>query len=338
MSKEMKKAVGAVKACFKNAPLPEGGLLLLACSGGRDSLALALASRICARGLGLRLAAAVVDHGIQEGSGKVAKEAARKLRAIGIPDSRAVKTSLDPEETKLNGVEAAAREARYEALKKEARRLGASALVLAHTRTDQAESVLLDACKTPSSSSWKGMEEISKSGGLLYLRPFLSLSREETTRICLEEGIKWWDDPTNGEGGGKDLSLLPRRSRIRLEVMPKLEEISGGGAEAHLASFASMHREDEEFLNALALESMEGIDFFLPFSLPLQRLTSLPLPLRRRCCRIILKNFLDKRAAVEKQVEIFMGILERGRGEMDLSSGLRLCAKKKRLIIKLCNN
>lgn len=333
----MKKAVGAVRSCFERARFQEGDVLLLACSGGRDSLALAIVSQICARQMGISLAAAVVDHGIQEGSGAVAKEAADKLRKIGIRDPKVLKTSLDWKEIKANGTEAAAREARYKALGREAQRLKARAVLLAHTRTDQAESVLLDACKTPSSSSWKGMEEASRRGDLLYVRPFLSLSRRQTTEICREKGIFWWDDPTNGEegAGGK---ALPRRSRIRSEVMPALEEISGGGAEAHLASFASMHREDEEFLNGLAMEALRGVDFSLPFFLPLSRLFPLPLPIKRRCCRIVLKAFSDKRGAVEKQAETFMGILEKGKGEIDLPSGLRLRVQGKGVIIDLCNN
>ncbi|MBQ1419303.1 MAG: tRNA(Ile)-lysidine synthetase, partial [Aeriscardovia sp.] len=93
MSKEMKKAVGAVRGCFKRAGLQRGDRLLLACSGGRDSLALARASQICARKLGHFLAAAVVDHGIQEGSEKVARQAVDRLKEIGIQNSRALKTS-----------------------------------------------------------------------------------------------------------------------------------------------------------------------------------------------------------------------------------------------------
>ena len=109
MGKEMKRAVGAVKSCIERARLQKGDVLLLACSGGRDSLALAIASQICARKLGLFLAAAVVDHGIQEGSEKVAREAVDRLKEIGIQNSRALKTSLDPREIKINGIEAAAR-------------------------------------------------------------------------------------------------------------------------------------------------------------------------------------------------------------------------------------
>ncbi|MBQ1348858.1 MAG: hypothetical protein IIY58_05865, partial [Aeriscardovia sp.] len=81
-----------------------------------------------------------------------------------------------------------------------------------------------------------------------------------------------------------------------------------------------------------------GARFSLPFSFSSSRLSSLPLPIRRRCCRIILKNFIDKRGAIEKQVETFMRILERGRGEENLSSGLLLRVKGESVIIDLCNN
>lgn len=336
MPREIKKAVGEVGRCFKEAGLKPGDLLLLACSGGRDSLALALCARICARSMGLLLAGIVVDHGMQEGSGKVAARAVKQLSKMGI-SAKVVKISLDPREEKENGEEAAAREARHGALKREAKSEGARAVLLAHTLTDQAESVLLDACRTPSSSSWIGMEKACLRDGVLYLRPLLQISRRETTQICREAGISWWDDPTNGSEGeaGSD---LPRRSRIRSLVMPELEAISGGGAQAHLAQFASMHREDEEFLDSLARKALGGASFSLPFSLPSSLFTSLPRPVERRCCRIILKNFLDRRAAVERQVEAFINLLDKGRGEIFLASSLRLCVSRGEVVINLCNN
>ena len=336
MSKEMKKAVGEVRRCFKNAPLSRGDLLLLACSGGRDSLALALCSQICAKSMGLSLCAVVVDHGLQEGSGQVASEAAAKLSCMGI-EAKIAKISLDPKEEEENGEEAAAREARHSAIRRQARAVGARAVLLAHTLTDQAESVLLDACKTPSSASWIGMEEECEREGVLYLRPLLKISRNETTAICREAGVSWWDDPTNGTPGEAG-DWLPRRSRIRSLVLPDLDKISGGGAEAHLAAFASMHREDEEFLDSLAKKALEPFPFSLPFSIPLSLLRSLPRPVERRCCRIILKGFLDRRAAVEKQVEAFMGLVEKGSGQINLASSLNLCAQKGEAIINLCNN
>ena len=336
MPKEIKKAVGEEKRCLKAAGISRGDLLLLACSGGRDSLALALASKICARSMGLRLAGIAVDHGMQEGSWQVASDAAAKLSKMGIP-ARVVKISLDPEEERRNGEEAAARQARHEVLRREAESLGARAILLAHTLTDQAESVLLDACKTPSSASWTGMEEAALREGALYLRPFLKISRKETTAICQEAGVPWWDDPTNGSEGEAGEGL-PRRSRIRSLVLPKLEEISGGGAEAHLAAFASMHREDEEFLNSLALKALEGVPLSLPFSIPAPLLASLPRPVERRCCRIILKGFLERRAAVERQIEAFMGLLEKGKGEICLASSLRLRIEGGKAVIDLCNN
>ncbi|MBR6440245.1 MAG: tRNA lysidine(34) synthetase TilS [Aeriscardovia sp.] len=336
MPREIKKAVGEVRRCFRSVGLCRGDALLLACSGGRDSMALALASEICARSMGLFLSGIVVDHGLQEGSGEAAAQAAAKLSRMGIR-AKIAKISLDPEEEKENGEEAAAREARYGAIRREAEDLGARAVLLAHTLTDQAESVLLDACKTPSSASWTGMAEECRREGVTYLRPFLRISRRETTAVCREAGVSWWDDPTNGIEGeaGKE---LPRRSRIRSLVLPELDEISGGGAEAHLAAFASMHREDEEFLDSLARKALEPFAFALPFSIPSSLLSSLPRPVERRCCRIILKSFLDRRAAVEKQVEAFMGLLEKGKGEICLASSLRLRVGKGEAVINLCNN
>ncbi|MBO6003539.1 MAG: hypothetical protein J6P35_01005, partial [Aeriscardovia sp.] len=92
------------------------------------------------------------------------------------------------------------------------------------------------------------------------------------------------------------------------------------------------------FLDSLAKKALEPFPFSLPFSIPLSLLRSLPRPVERRCCRIILKGFLDRRAAVEKQVEAFMGLVEKGSGQINLASSLNLCAQKGKAIINLCNN
>lgn len=336
-SPEMRKAVGQMKACLKNAGIGDGALLMVACSGGRDSLALALTAKICSREMGFDLGAVVVDHGLQMGSREVAQGALSKLAGMGIGNRKLASVEVDPDEAKLNGVEAAARAARYGAVVETCKACNAAAALLAHTRTDQAENVLLDICKTPSSSSWKGMGAQAHREGILFLRPFLNVSRKETTRICLKAGIKWWDDPTNGEIGGYGGSL-PRRSRIRTELLPVLDEVSGGSAEAHLAAFASMHREDEEFLDGLAVEVISKFNLSLPCSIPAEELSSLPRALERRCCRMILKRFLDKRGAVEKQVEAFLNLLDKKKGSISLPSSLELSYKRGGVLINLCNN
>src|SRR6188768_83782 len=118
------------------AVLPDSGIVLVALSGGPDSLALAAATAFEAAG---RAGAVIVDHGLQEGSSQTAGAAAEQARALGLDPVVVVRVTVGTE----GGPEAAARAARYRALSEAAASTGASAVLLGHTLDDQAETVLL---------------------------------------------------------------------------------------------------------------------------------------------------------------------------------------------------
>ncbi|WP_314302411.1 ATP-binding protein, partial [Kocuria palustris] len=142
--------LSTVETAFPPAPAPVAaqspdraeapGLLLVGLSGGPDSLALSAAAAHWARRGRLRVGAAVIDHGMQEGSALVAERAAEQARELGLDpvEIRAVEVRERGE-----GPEAAARAARYTALHEIAAAHGARAILLGHTLDDQAESVLL---------------------------------------------------------------------------------------------------------------------------------------------------------------------------------------------------
>ena len=141
----------AVRAALADAA--PGDLVLVACSGGADSLALAAATAFEARATGIRAGAVVVDHGLHAGSTDVAATAAATLRGLG----------LDPVEVVPHlavglreGLEAAAREARHAALEAVADRLGGRDRLLGHTRDDQAEQVLLGLARARALARWLG--------------------------------------------------------------------------------------------------------------------------------------------------------------------------------------
>lgn len=231
--------VAATRSAVRHAlvGLPAGGLVVVACSGGADSLALAAATASVAARRGLSVGAVVVDHGLQPGSGDVAARTASTLRALG----------LDPVETALvavgsaGGPEAAARSARYAALDEAADRLGASAVLLGHTLDDQAETVLLGLARGSGARSLAGMP--ARSGR--YRRPFLRLPRTTTVGACRELGLAPWSDPHNGD---------PRyaRVRVRASVLPALESALGPGVAAALARTAQQLRADADALEGWA--------------------------------------------------------------------------------------
>lgn len=242
---------GAVAACL--ADLPDDAPVLVACSGGPDSLALAaglafVVARDVRRGAPPRVAGAVVvDHDLQPGSAAVAARAADACRALGLAPVEVVRVDARG----AGGPEAAARDARYAALHAAADRLGAAAVLLGHTRDDQAESVLLGLARGSGSRSLAGMPA---ARGVLR-RPLLGLARAQTVAACAALGLDPWHDPTNIPGAGD--GTAPARSRVRARVLPVLEAELGPGVAAALARTADLLREDADALDALAAELLD---------------------------------------------------------------------------------
>ena len=136
--------------------LGSGSLVLVACSGGADSLSLAAALAFVAQREGLRAGGVTVDHGLQPGSADRARDVAAALTRLGLDPVECVPISV-PRNGKHGGPEAAARTARYDALAAVAERTGAAAILLAHTLDDQAETVLLGLARGSGARALAGM-------------------------------------------------------------------------------------------------------------------------------------------------------------------------------------
>ena len=237
------------------------GRVLVACSGGPDSLALAAVAAYFGRrghvdGHPISVGAVVVDHQLQPGSAAVAAATVRTLEELGL-DPVQLRT-VDVAATGM-GPEAAARDARHAALEAAADDTGAAAVLLGHTLDDQAEQVLLGLARGSGTRSLAGMRPVR--GRLL--RPFLGLRRAETLEICAVEGLDPWHDPSN-----EDPAFA--RSRTRVEVLPMLEEKLGPGVAESLARTASILQLDADYLEDVAndtylrLQSRSGTDHSLP--------------------------------------------------------------------------
>ena len=219
-----------------------GQKLLIAVSGGADSLALAAACEFEAKKLGLKIAAAVIDHSLQKDSDKVAAQTAKTLAALGFDEVVVKKISVG----KAGGPEAAARSARYTAIETLRQKTKSNFVVLGHTSSDQAETVLLGLVRGSGSKSLSGMSE--KTGFLL--RPLLGIERATTEAFCKDSGIKYWSDPQN-----KDEKFL--RVMIRKHVLPFLEKQLGGSVAASLVRTADQLREDNTYLESQAHKSFK---------------------------------------------------------------------------------
>ena len=244
-ARAMVGALLGIKTTGKNVAVENPPLILVGCSGGPDSLALAAVGVFFATRGEVRMGAVVVDHQMQEGSAEVAQATAEQLQQLGL-DPVVVRT-VDLKHDG-GGPEAAARAARFGALEATARDLGASHVLLGHTLDDQAESVLLGLARGSGTRSLAGMRE--RRG--MYLRPFLGLRRSETLAICEALQLNPWHDPTN-----QDPAYL--RVRVRNTVIPFLSAELGPGMAESLARSATILGHDADFLDQLALAEFEKL-------------------------------------------------------------------------------
>ncbi|PXY31180.1 tRNA lysidine(34) synthetase TilS [Prauserella muralis] len=243
------------------------GELFVAVSGGADSLALTEAAAHVGHRLDVRVNAVVVDHGLQADSAEVAATAAQAALRLGADDARVVGVTVSGP----GGPEAAARKARYAALRR-ALPAEAALMLLGHTRDDQAETVLLGLGRGSGPRSVSGMRPLDAP----WARPLLDVPRSVTRDACTELGVRPWSDPQNAD---------PRFTRVRLrtEVLPLLEDVLNGGVAAALARTAAQLREDSEALDALAGELYSRAE--QRGELDVAELAPAPSALRRRALR-----------------------------------------------------
>ncbi|MBC2863835.1 tRNA lysidine(34) synthetase TilS [Streptomyces mexicanus] len=251
---------------------PSAPLVLVACSGGADSMALASALAFEAPRLGVRAGGVTVDHGLQAGSDQRAEEVAQRLRELGLDPVEAVAVRVGRE----GGPEAAARDARYAALDAVAERHGAAAVLLGHTRDDQAETVLLGLARGSGIRSLSGMAAVSGAGGR-YRRPFLHIDRQTARKACMVQALPVWDDPHNTDPAYT-------RSRLRHEGLPALEKALGKGVVEALARTAQLSRDDADALDAWAGQAEAAVRDDTG-RLECAKLYALPPAVRRRILR-----------------------------------------------------
>jgi tRNA(Ile)-lysidine synthase len=217
--------------------------IVVACSGGADSLALAAAVQqaVADRGGDRRVVGATVDHGLQAGSARQAATVVEQLSRIGYRELEVLTVQVSGP----GGPEASARRARYEALRQLADDVGGAggptAVLLAHTADDQAETVLLGLARGSGPRSIAGMRPWRPPWG----RPLLGVTRQDTEAACRAAGLIPWRDPHN-----RDPAFT--RVRLRLEVLPLLEEVLGGGVRAALGRTAQLLAQDLDALDSIA--------------------------------------------------------------------------------------
>lgn len=304
-SNAMVEIRSAVRAHLNDC-LP-GDVVIVACSGGADSLALAYALAKEAEKLALQVIGVSIDHQLQSESGEQARKVERQLESMGIP-TEIIQVSVEV----TDGMEASARRVRYQALDAAAQSLNAVKIFLGHTRDDQAETVLLGLARGSGTRSLSGMAPIMGK----YVRPLLGITRQVTEAACAEVRLLPWEDPHN-------LDRQYLRVRVRLDALPALERSMGPGVAAALARSAGLLRDDADALDGWAAREFSQLD---PQAMEVAVLADLPRAVRTRLIRSAIYACgapagsvkADHVAAVESLVTAW-----HGQGEVSLPGGVK---------------
>ncbi len=225
-----------------------GETVVVAVSGGADSVVLLNVLEQLAPLWGLRLVVAHLDHGTRGAGG--ADDAAfvrelAKARGFRVQIERTDVPALAKREGR--SLEEAARACRYGFLRRAAAAVGARSIALGHTQDDQAETVLLQLFRGTGRAGSGGMAPRTAEG---VVRPLLCVGREDVRRFCRDRGISWREDPTNAD-------LAYTRNWLRHEVMSRLGERFGPAVAGVIARQAGIVRAEEAFLEEVT-ESAHG--------------------------------------------------------------------------------
>lgn len=269
------------------AQLQPGSAVLLAVSGGADSMALAASAVYAAKDRAIQLHSLTVDHGLRPESAQEAAKVVEQLRTMGI-DARSVRICISQGERKecsakrsgadnneSSGPEGNARRGRYQALADEARRVWNESLVresswagvpvlLGHNADEQAETVLLGLARGSGARSLAGMPRrgsLPEQPDVPMIRPLIDMRRDALRTVCKELDVAWVEDPTNAlnsEWRSAEGDPL-KRSAIRHIVMPAMEEVFGDHVVHTLVRTGALLREDDTALSSLADDTFKDV-------------------------------------------------------------------------------
>jgi tRNA(Ile)-lysidine synthase len=286
-----------------------GRAVLVAVSGGPDSMCLLHVLHRLRRLFRIRLEVAHVDHRLRPGSGADAAYVRRAAARLGLPFHL---VAADSEPEKGESVEAWASRIRVRSLHTVARDIDAARIAEGHTRDDQAETVLIALVR---GTGLAGLAGIRPALGL-EIQPLIDVTRQEVEAFCRALHLRPRRDPTN-----RDRRLL--RNAVRLRVLPQMEREVGRDVRTTLASTAELLRRDHEELDRLALEASVELVEEEPdgFSVHAVGLRGLSLPIATRIVRraMLRASMRPTEETIEAVVDLSSGRVGRAR---DLPDGL----------------
>lgn len=234
----------ATRTIRRHEMLPPGRSVLLACSGGPDSICLLHTLHRLRRLLRIRLEVFHFDHRLHRASADHAAYVRRQADRLRIPFHLRV---AEDGPVRGESPEAWARLARYAALTQVATERGIERAAVAHTRDDQAETVLLGLIRGGGLEAVAGIAPVATVPplGLTVVRPLLEVTREEVESFCRSLRLRPREDPTN-------VDLRSLRNRVRRRVLPRIERELDRNLRATLARTAGRVREDAAYLDEVA--------------------------------------------------------------------------------------
>ncbi len=291
----------------KNGLFIEGDTVIVAVSGGPDSLCLLHLLKELSPEFKLNLFVAHLNHCLRPEALQEADGVRKISSAWSLPfETRAVDIRSYKEELGISEEEAG-RRARYDFLFETAQKYGASKVALGHHLDDQAETTLLNVIRGTGVDGLAGMLPKRSRDKVQLVRPLLCLRRSEIESYCLENNLKPFTDSSN-------LETNYTRNRLRLELIPQLQEQYNPRIREALFRLASLAADDRLFLQSLARKNYFSLARFVNRETILDKhaLLALPSALRGRVLRLALQKYISAKEISNLHIRQLLDLAEYG--------------------------
>jgi len=308
--------------------------ILVAVSGGPDSVCLLHIMHSLRRELGIVLHVAHLNHGLRADESDVDAEYVADLsRRLDIPSTIELRDVKDYRAQSHTSLEEAAREIRYTFLAETARKISAKCVAAGHTSDDNAETILMHLLRGSGTRGLRGLQPLSKwnanDANLIIIRPLLEISRKETTGYCRRFKLHPRQDSSN-------LSPVPFRNRIRHHLLPQLEEYNPQVKEALLRT-ARIATDDMDFIDNEVARLLTDITQEQDDSIVIDKIgyTNLPSSLKRHLLRASIEKLLGNLKDIEAgHIEDVINALDKPAGKViDLPGGLNFMIEYDRYVL-----
>lgn len=312
------KARNAIKKTLRN--LDSNSAIGVGCSGGADSSAILFALSTLYRGSkASNVHVLIIDHQLQEITAEVSKNVAEMASSLGFTPHIIPVNIISTNE----GAESDARKARYEAFETAIKEYDLKAVLIGHTKNDQAEQTFLGLLRGSGTRSLSGIRETRG----LYHRPFLnSLSRTDTQQVCRENDYDYWCDPHNDH-------LVYKRVGIR-KMIKTVEETTGTNIVDPLVRTAQISAEDADALDFYTDTSYEKIE---EEKWSVESLSKIPTAIRKRVYRKKMIELGGKTDTltfeITNRIDDFVTDWH-GQKEINVSNGVKVSRIDGKLIFK----